>query len=102
VLLRYGDSQIDLISLLKATTYNSVTLLWIAYLRQRRPIPVTAPQLTDWSFALAGPQEIDDTPSFITMVEQAAERVLARSNWLGPPDRESRVVARRPGPDDNN
>ncbi len=102
VLLRYGDAQIDLMSLLKGTTYNLVTLLWIAYLRQHRPVPVTAPELRDWSFALAGPQKIDDTPSFITMVEQAAERVLARSTWLGPPHRKSRVVARRPRADDNN
>lgn len=100
-LLRYGDAHLAAMSLIKSATYNVVTLLWIAYIRQRRPMAVASPQLTNWNLALYGPVDSTEAPSFISMVEQAAERVLARSAWTRTPGKGLRVVGGEPGADDN-
>ena len=84
IMLRSGEAHIEAMSLIKSASYNLVTLLWIAYIRQRRPMAVASRQLTDWNMSIAGPLDSAQTPSFITMVEQAAERVLARSAWRTP------------------
>jgi hypothetical protein len=102
ILLRYGDGHLQAMSLIKSATYNVATLLWIAYIRQRRPMAVASPQLAEWNLALCGPVDSTQAPSFITMVEQAAERVLARSAWTRTPNKGLRVVGGEPGADDNN
>lgn len=102
IMLRYGDTHLEAMSLIKSAAYNAVTVLWIAYIRQRRPMAVASPQLKDWNLALYGPVNATEAPSFITMVEQAAERVLARSAWTRTPSKGLRVVGGEPGADDNN
>jgi hypothetical protein len=101
ILLRYGDAHLMAMSLTKSATYNVVTLLWIAYILQRRPMAVASPQLSEWNLALGGPIDRTQVPSFITMVEQAAERVLERSTWKRTPGKGLRVVGGEPGAKDN-
>ena len=43
VVMWYGDSPEQIVSLVKSATYNAVTLLWIGYLKQEvEPVPATA------------------------------------------------------------
>lgn len=83
ILSRYGASHIETISLIKSIAYNFVTLLWIGYVRLASPAPrsVTAvPQFEDWNVALlASSGAVMDSP-FMTMVEDAVDRVLSRSS----------------------
>jgi hypothetical protein len=83
ILSRYGASHIASISLIKSVAYNAVTLLWIGYVRLASPAPraVTAqPQFEDWNVALlASSGAVMDSP-FLTMVEDAVERVLSRTS----------------------
>jgi hypothetical protein len=101
LMLRYGDAHIEAMSLIKSASYNVVTLLWIAYIRQRRPMAVASPQLTDWNLAFEGPLVGTEAPSFMTMVEQAAERVLARSAWTRTPGKGLRVVGGDTNPNED-
>ena len=101
ILLRYGDGQRATISLVKSAAYNAITLLWIGYLRQRSPIILSAPQLDEWNVAIVQPWHARHSDPFITMVEQAAERVLSRSSWPKPL-RQWRFASRKPGPEDCN
>jgi len=83
ILSRYGAKHIASISLVKSMAYNAVTLLWIGYVRLASPAPraVTAqPQLEDWDVALLASSGATMDGSFLTMVESAVERVLARSS----------------------
>jgi hypothetical protein len=102
ILLRYGDGQIAIISLVKSTAYNAVTLLWIAYIRQRSPVILAARELGGWNVSLTKPPEAIHADSLIAMVEQAAERVLARSSWPRAPVRGGQVISRKPGPEERN
>ena len=102
ILLRYGAAHSAVISLMKSAAYNAVTLIWITYLCQRRPVALSARQLDDWNFALSEPSHAIHADSFITMIEQAAERVLSRSSWPRPVVSGSRVVSRKPSPEDRN
>lgn len=83
ILSRYGARQIESISLLKSMAYNSVTVLWIGYVRLASPAPravVTQPQFEDWNLALLGSSGAAGDAPFLTMVEGAVERVLAKSS----------------------
>ena len=108
ILSRFGSNQIAVISLIKSATYNAVTLLWISYLRQPSPAltgEIGAPDsLHTWNAELL--TESSTTPgdeTFLTMVEQAVERVLTRTSpWPRPATKGSRIVSRRPSPEDRN
>jgi hypothetical protein len=107
ILTRFGTGPIAIVSLIKSVTYNAVTLLWISYLRQPTPVPqqlAAVQELDTWNRELLtehGTLTADD--SFLTMVEQAVERVLSRSSpWPRPPTKGSRVVSRRSNPEDRN
>jgi hypothetical protein len=102
ILLRYGAAHSAVISLVKSAAYNAVTLLWITYLCQRSPVVLSARQLDEWNSALSEPSDAVHADSFITMIEQAAERVLSRSSWPRPAVSRSQVVSRKPGPEDRN
>ncbi len=83
ILTRYGASHIATISLVKSIAYNSVTLLWIGYVRLASPAPCAVPahpQFEDWDVALLASSGAAVDGSFLTMVEGAVERVLARSS----------------------
>jgi hypothetical protein len=80
---RYGGSHVATISLIKSMSYNTVTLLWIGYVRLASPAPralPAEPQFEDWNVALlASSGAVMDSP-FITMVEDAVDRVLSRTS----------------------
>ena len=101
----YGSRHGDIISLLKSTAYIAVTVLWIGYLRQR---PQLVPRLelasdTTLGMALATPGgTVDPEDSLMLRVEQAVERVLSRGDWPRPTTKGSRIVGRKPNPEEGN
>lgn len=105
VVMWQGDSADVILSLVKSTAYNAVTVLWIGYLKQERePLPVLriAP-MTGLNLALAAPAANGGhQESFIVWVEQAVDRVLARHTWPAPAAKGSQVVGRKPGPEESN
>jgi hypothetical protein len=102
----YGNGQPAIISLLKSTAYNAVTLVWIGYLKQQ---PQLVPKLEavpranalgmEWATSAAVP---DPDASFMLRVEQAVDRVLSRSDWPRPMAQRSRIVGRKPNPEEGN
>ncbi len=82
ILSRYGARYNAAVSLVNSLAYNCITLLWIGYVRLASPVPravTTQPQFEDWNVALLGSSGAADA-SFMTMVEGAVERVLAKSS----------------------
>ena len=102
----YGNGQAAIISLLKSTAYNAVTLVWIGYLKQQ---PQLVPKLEAvpnantlgmaWAASAAVP---DPDASFMLRVEQAVDRVLSRSDWPRPTANGPRIVSRKPNPEEGN
>jgi len=83
VLSHYGAQYNAVVSLINSVAYNLVTLLWIGYVRLASPAAstvVTQPQFDDWNVALLGSAGAGGDASFMTMVEGAVERVLAKSS----------------------
>ncbi len=108
VFMSNSDTPVEIVSLVKSVAYNAVTLLWIGYLKQQPesvPQVEVAPRVNAFNVALAGPAAVDGNTSFLTMVEQAVDRVLSRHTWpapVPPPPEGPQVVSRKPGPEDNN
>ncbi|HEY6301820.1 MAG TPA: hypothetical protein VIX14_02030 [Terriglobales bacterium] len=102
----YGSGHAAIISLLKSTAYNAVTLVWIGYLKQQ---PHLVPQIEPASNANAlgmawsatGPVS-DPDAGFMWRIEQAVDRVLSRSDWPRPIAEGSRIVSRKPHPEESN
>lgn len=93
------------ISLMKSTAYNLVTLIWIGYLSQQpQSIPgVEELPATRLGLTLATPDGAEDPDaSFMLRVEHAVDRVLSRSDWPRPSTRGSRIVGRKPYPEEGN
>src|ERR1700691_239651 len=93
-----------MISLLKGTAYNVVTLVWIGYLKQQ-------PQLVPRVEAVANANAfgmtlapsaavLDPDAGFMLRVEQAVDRVLSRSDWPRPITDGSRMISRKPKPEE--
>ncbi len=102
----YGNGQAAMISLLKSTAYNAVTLIWIGYLKQQ---PHLVPQIeaatnaNTLGLALSSSTAVlDPDASFMLRVEQAVDRVLSRSDWPRPDAQGSRIVSRKPNPEESN
>jgi hypothetical protein len=103
--MHYGNNFGEIVSLLKSLAYNSVTLVWIFYLRQTResiPEMQLAPQLSVPIAAWAESAPGADRDSFLAMVEGAVEQVLSRNPWPRPTRDRSQVIGRQPGPGENN
>lgn len=100
----FGSGQAAIISLVKSTAYNAVTLLWIGYLRQQPElVPRVEPALNAFGLAFAGSASVTDADSgFMLRVEQAVDRVLSRSDWPRPTIEENRIVGRKPNPEEGN
>jgi hypothetical protein len=102
----YGNAQAAIISLLKSTAYNAVTLVWIGYLKQQGqsvPKVEVATNPTTLGMALASPAAASDPDAgFLLMVEQAVDRVLSRSDWPRPSTKGGRIVSRKPNPEEGN
>ena len=102
----YGNGQPAMISLLKSTAYNAVTLVWIGYLKQQPQLVPRVEAATNentigmaWATSVAMP--VPDA-SFMLRVEQAVDRVLSRSDWPRPTAQGSRIVSRKPNPEEGN
>jgi hypothetical protein len=102
----YGNGQPAIISLLKSTAYNAVTLVWIGYLKQQPqlvPKLEAAPNANTFAMALAVSAAVPDPDAgFMLRVEQAVDRVLSRSDWPRPTAQGSRIVSRKPNPEEGN
>lgn len=100
-----SGSQGATISLLKSVAYNMVTLVWIGYLRlepQRVPRLETALPADTFGMVLASSGGPDPDSGFMLRVEQAVDRVLSRSDWPRPATNRSRIVGRKPSPEEGN
>jgi hypothetical protein len=101
-----GHSHAALISLLKGAAYSAVTLVWIGYLKQQpqlvprlEAVPHADPLALAWATSPAVP---DPDGNFMLRVEQAVDRVLSRSDWPRPIAKGSRIVSRKPNPEEGN
>jgi hypothetical protein len=102
----FGNSQFAIISLLKSTAYNAVTLVWIGYLKQQPhlvPRVEAATNANALGMVLTTSTAVSDPDaSFMLRVEQAVDRVLSRSDWPRPDTQGSRIVGRKPNPEESN
>ena len=106
VVMWYGNGQAAMISLLKSTAYNAVTLVWIGYLQQH---PHLVPRIEAVANANTLGMALSTTPAvsdpdagLMWRVEQAVDRVLSRSEWPRPVAQGSRIVRRKPHPEEKN
>lgn len=104
VLSRFGDGLIASVSLIKSIAYAAVLLLWIEYLRRSEPVRTRTPsQVRVWNNALLPQPAGNSNPPFLTMVEEAVERVLSRTSpWPKPESQRSQLLPRKPGTEDCN
>ena len=106
IVMWYGNGQAAIISLLKSTAYNAVTLVWIGYLKQQPhlvPKVEAATNANSLGMALSTSTAVlDPDASFMLRVEQAVDRVLSRSDWPRPDAQGSRIVGRKPNPEESN
>ena len=103
IVMHFGDGPVGVVSLVKSAAYNAVTLLWIMYLRRQSESIVEieiVPQLSALDGALIGSTETGDT--FLSMVEQAVDRVLSRNSWPRPSIKGSEIIGRKPDPEERN
>ena len=105
LVMRYGDGPPGLVSVVKSVAYNMVTVLWIFYARQKESSIATSRAMVPLhtasiAFGVPGGTTYDE--NLLTMVERAAERLLSRGSWPRPSTRGSRIVGRRPEPEDRN
>ena len=104
IVMHFGDSPAAILSLVKSAAYNGVTLLWIMYLRrQSEPIPEldVAPQLSALDLSLVASTPAGDN-GFLSMVEQAVDRVLSRGSWPRPSVKGSQIIGRKPEQEERN
>ena len=106
VVMWYGNGQAAMISLLKSTAYNAVTLVWIGYLQQH---PHLVPRIeavanaNTLGMALSATAAASDPDAgLMWRVEQAVDRVLSRSEWPRPIARRPHIVGRKPHPEEKN
>jgi hypothetical protein len=104
IVMNFGDGPVAIVSLVKSTAYNAVTLLWIMYLRRVSESILeidVAPQVSALNVALVASTQAGDG-SFLSMVEQAVDRVLSRSSWPRPSIQGSQIIGRKPDPEERN
>ena len=104
VVMYFGDGPAAIVSLIKSSAYNAVTVLWVVYLRSQDESIVeveTAGQLAALNVALIGSSEPGD-PRFISMVEQMVDRVLTRHSWPRPVVQGSQIIGRKPESEEHN
>ena len=105
VVMRYGNAQAAIISLLKSTAYNAVTLVWIGYLKQAQLVSNVGAvtNMNTLGMPLASSAAASDPDAgFMLRVEHAVDRVLSRSDWPKPSTKGSRIVGRKPNPEEGN
>jgi hypothetical protein len=104
IVMHFGDGPVAILSVVKSAAYNVVTLLWIMYLR-RQSEPVlevdVAPQLSALNVSLVASTQPGDS-GFLSMVEQAVDRVLSRGSWPRPSVKGSQIIGRKPEREERN
>ena len=103
ILMHFGDGPVAIVSMVKGTAYNAITFLWILYLRRESEsfeVVDMAPQLSGLNAALLASPDAGD--SFMSVVEQAVDRVLSRSSWPRPSMSGSQIIGRKPEPEERN
>lgn len=103
IVMHFGDRSVATISLVKSAAYNAVTLVWILYLkRQSEPLLVMdrSPRLSGPNLALIPSTEVPD--NFLSVVEQAVDRVLSRASWPRTSVRGSQIIGRKPEREERN
>jgi hypothetical protein len=104
LVMHFGDGPVAIVSLVKSAAYNGVTLLWIMYLRRQHESIVgmeTDPQLSALNESLAGSAQAGDE-GFLSMVEQAVDRVLSRGSWPRPSVNGPQIIGRKPEREERN
>ena len=103
ILMNFGHGPVATVSLLKGISYNAITFLWILYLRRPSESLVEiemAPQLSGLNAVLLASPAAGD--SFMSVVEQAVDRVLSRSSWPRPVVKGSQIIGRKPEREEQN
>ena len=104
IVMHFGDGGVAVVSLFKSAAYNAVTLLWVMYLRRPREaisLVDADRQVDDLGGALVPSSQPTDY-AFLSMVEQAVDRVLSRGSWPKPSVRGSQVIGRKPEREERN
>jgi hypothetical protein len=104
IVMHFGDTPVAILSLVKSAAYNGVTLLWIMCLRRQTESILeidVAPQFNALNRSLAGSIEAGDI-GFLSMVEQAVDRVLSRGSWPRPTVKGSEIIGRKPEREERN
>ena len=104
IVMHFGGGPVAILSLVKSAAYNGVTLLWIMYLRrQSEPILEIdmALQLSAFNASLVASTQAGDS-GFLSMVEQAVDRVLSRGSWPRPSIKGSQIIGRKPEREERN
>jgi len=102
--MQFGDRGAAVISLIKSAAYNGVTLLWVMYLcrsTESMPVLVVSPRTDNANAALKGPIQAEDS-AFLSMVEDAVDRVLTRGSWPKPSIARSQIIGRKPQREERN
>ena len=104
IVMYFGDRGATVISLIKSAAYDGVTLLWVMYLgRSTESMPVldVAPRMDILNTALAAPIQAGES-AFLSMVEDAVDRVLSRGSWPKPSIARSQIIGRKPQREERN
>ena len=104
IVMHFGDGPLAMLSLVKSAAYNGVTLLWIMYLRRQSESILeidVAPQLSALNVSLVASTQAGDN-GFLSMVEQAVDRVLSRGSWPRPSVKGSQIIGRKPEREERN
>jgi len=104
IVMHFGDGPVPIVSLVKSAAYNGVTLLWIMYLKRQNESILeidAAPQLNALNVSLVGATQAGDD-GFLSMVEQAVDRVLSRGSWPRPSVNGAQIIGRKPEREERN
>jgi len=104
IVMHFGDAPVAILSLVKSAAYNGVTLLWIMYLRRQSESILeidVASQLSALNVSLVASTQAGDN-GFLSMVEQAVDRVLSRGSWPRPSVKRSQIIGRKPEREERN
>lgn len=104
IMMHFGDGPVPIVSLVKSAAYNGVTLLWVIYLRRQNESILeidAAPQLNALNVSLVGATQAGDD-GFLSMVEQAVDRVLSRGSWPRPSVNGAQIIGRKPEREERN
>jgi hypothetical protein len=104
IVMHFGDAPVTILSLVKSAAYNGVTLLWIMYLRRQSESILeidVAPQLSALNVSLVASTQAGNN-GFLSMVEQAVDRVLSRGSWPRPSVKGSQIIGRKPEREERN